>query len=912
MPKEELFSNKQIDTKRILTKLKESEEKFRRLFEAAQDAILILNAKTGEIEASNPYLQKILGYTQKELIGKQIWQISPFKNIIENKKKFAELQKNKYVHYENLPLETKTGQIKQVEFVSNEYMVSGKPIIQCNIRDITDRKIIENKLKERENALNNAQQLSRLGNWNYDLSTGKITWSRELYELTGYDPRLPAPNFSKLKQFYTPENWAKLQNAIKNAIKTGKEYELELETIRVSGEKWWQIARGKAIKGANGKIIQLTGTVQDITEQRKNQHRLEESELRFRSAFENSNVGISIVGLNGQWLKINKKMCEIVGYSQKELIEHKFKTITYKDDIEKSVSLAKKMIKNKIQKAQLEKRYIHKTGKIIWVLLSITLVLNDKKEPQYFLTITEDITQTKKTMLDLKKTKENIEKQIQERTKKLKESEEKYRQLIETLQEGVWAIDEKNKTSYVNRPMAKMLGYTQKEMMGKPVFYFMDKRGIALANYYLKRRRMGIKEQHEFEFIRKDGKRIFTQLETAPIKNEKGKFIGALAGVIDITKRKNAEEKYRQLYNSSNDAIMTLEPPAWKFTSGNPATIKMFNVKDETQFTRLGPWDLSPKKQPDGQFSKVKAKKMIEIAMKTGKNFFEWTHARYKDGDFPATVLLSKIIRDNKTYLQATVRDNSEQKRLENEQKRLEKSKATIFLNTSHELKTPITPITLQAEMLKNQELGPLTNKQKESLEIILNNMERLNNLISDVLDVSRINAGAIVINKTDENLKTIAKEEISKYTPLANQKGIKLTLKSKDIFVKCDAQRLKQVFTNLLSNALKFTPKGKISITIKKRKQYIVVKVKDTGIGISKENIKKLFIPFFQVRSSYELHEKGTGLGLSIVKSLVEQHGGKIWIKSKGKNKGSTFYFTIPLNDNTRGKNYEKNTSGR
>ena len=113
---------------------------------------------------------------------------------------------------------------------------------------------------------------------------------------------------------------------------------------------------------------------------------------------------------------------------------------------------------------------------------------------------------------------------------------------------------------------------------------------------------------------------------------------------------------YKLLYETSNDAIMTLRPPEWNFTAGNAAALKMFNFKDEKQFANLSPMYLSPEKQPDGQLSSVKAKKMIEKAMKEGNNFFEWTHKRYKGKDFNANVLLSRIKEDGKIYLQATVR----------------------------------------------------------------------------------------------------------------------------------------------------------------------------------------------------------------------------------------------------------------
>jgi PAS domain S-box-containing protein len=137
--------------KEIEEKLAESEQKYRRLFEAAKDSILILDADNGEIRDSNPFLQSLLGYSAKELIGKKIFQISPFKDIIENKEKFLELKKKGYVYYSDLPLKTKSGIIKQVEFISNTYFVGKKKVIQCNIRDITERIRTERQLDQAKN-----------------------------------------------------------------------------------------------------------------------------------------------------------------------------------------------------------------------------------------------------------------------------------------------------------------------------------------------------------------------------------------------------------------------------------------------------------------------------------------------------------------------------------------------------------------------------------------------------------------------------------------------------------------------------------------------------------------------------------------------------------------------------------------
>ena len=125
-----------------------SELRYRRLFETAQDAILILDADSGNIIDANPFIVELLGYSHKEFVGKKLWEVSPFKDISENKKKFMELLHKKYIRYENMPLETKSGKKAYVEFVSNMYNVDHIRIIQCNIRDITERKKLEELKKK--------------------------------------------------------------------------------------------------------------------------------------------------------------------------------------------------------------------------------------------------------------------------------------------------------------------------------------------------------------------------------------------------------------------------------------------------------------------------------------------------------------------------------------------------------------------------------------------------------------------------------------------------------------------------------------------------------------------------------------------------------------------------------------------
>ena len=143
------------ERKKAEEKLKESEEKYRKLFESAQDGILIINTETGRITDANPFIEKLLGYNKNEFVGKQIFEISPFKDIVPNKNKFKELQRKKYVRYSHLPLETKKGKKISVEFISNVYPIDHSLVIQANIRDITEQKKAEEKLKQYQNTLEN-------------------------------------------------------------------------------------------------------------------------------------------------------------------------------------------------------------------------------------------------------------------------------------------------------------------------------------------------------------------------------------------------------------------------------------------------------------------------------------------------------------------------------------------------------------------------------------------------------------------------------------------------------------------------------------------------------------------------------------------------------------------------------------
>lgn len=221
--------------------------------------------------------------------------------------------------------------------------------------------------------------------------------------------------------------------------------------------------------------------------------------------------------------------------------------------------------------------------------------------------------------------------------------------------------------TYVNQAFLKIWGYANKEeIIGKSIASFFKNQEDA-APVIDSLNKTG-KWEGEFLAKRKDGSTFISKGLAAVVKNMKGESIGYLSTNLDITaQRKNeedlkklrdkSEERYRILFETSRDAIMMLAPPVWKFTGANPATLRIFKAKNEKEFTKLGPWDVSPEYQPDGTPSGEKAKKMIMDAMETGSKFFEWTHKTIDGKEFPANVLLTRMEIDGKQVLQATVRD---------------------------------------------------------------------------------------------------------------------------------------------------------------------------------------------------------------------------------------------------------------
>ncbi len=234
---------------------------------------------------------------------------------------------------------------------------------------------------------------------------------------------------------------------------------------------------------------------------------------------------------------------------------------------------------------------------------------------------------------------------------------------------------------------------------------------------------------------------------------------------------------------------------------------------------------------------------------------------------------------------------------LEQERNELDTAKTDFLSITSHELRSPMTPMKAQLQMLYQEYFGKLNEKQKESIEIITRNADRLDNIIVDFLEISRIEAARLKFNFKKISITETVKETVEFMKGFAQEKNIELVANLDEIpEIEADPDRISQVLRNLINNAIKFSEENsKIEITSELKNNYIQFSVKDLGCGLSNENQIRIFEPFYQVEGASRRKHGGTGLGLAICRGIVESQKGKIWVESK-EGKGSKFFFTLPL----------------
>jgi PAS domain S-box-containing protein len=357
---------------------------------------------------------------------------------------------------------------------------------------------------------------------------------------------------------------------------------------------------------------------------------------------------------------------------------------------------------------------------------------------------------------------------------------------------------------------------------------------------------------------------------------------------------KEGKDYIENLVESAGDAIVSTDL-AHRILTWNAGAEAVFGYRKEDAIGRSLALLLPP--GSDGELDDIR-RRVEEIGVLRNLEL----QRRRKDGARIEVAAAVSPIRDGSgrvTGLLHLAKDVTDKKRYEERLKQLDAMKSEFVSSVSHELRTPLTAIKGSVDNMLDGLTGALNEKQGRYLTRIKSNTDRLSRLINDLLDLSAIEAGKIDLKRSRVGLAPLARDVAETLRPVAADKSIHLEVSAADATVTAWADRDKviQVFMNLIGNALKFTPaEGKVTVAVERDGEgWAKVSINDTGPGIPTEEAQKIFDRFYQVAAAGRQKARGTGLGLSISKSLVEMHGGKIWMESQPGH-GSTFSFTLPV----------------
>jgi len=404
------------------------------------------------------------------------------------------------------------------------------------------------------------------------------------------------------------------------------------------------------------------------------------------------------------------------------------------------------------------------------------------------------------------------------------------------------------------------------------------------------------------------------------------------------------EAKYRDLFESSRDAIMTLEPPSWSFTSGNPATVAMFGAKNEMEFTSHGPGELSPERQPDGRASAEKSKEMIATAMREGSHFFEWTHRRIGGGEFSANVLMTRMEQGGKVILQATVRDITERKRAEEELKNIHQQlveasrrdgMVEIASNVLHNVGNVLNSVNVSTGLIVANAKKSRASSLGRVVVLLREHAQDLGTFITD--DVRGKNVPFFLAHLSEEllaeqkalvsevdslrqNIEYI-KEIVVMQQNYAKVGGVKEMINVESLVedsirmnegalkrdrvevirefetvppLNIEKYKILQILVNLLANSQHACSESartdkRLTVRVANGEGRIKISVRDNGIGIPPENLTRIFTHGFTTRKD------GHGFGLHSSVLAAREMGGSLTVHSDGPSQGAAFTLELP-----------------
>jgi PAS domain S-box-containing protein len=683
------------------------------------------------------------------------------------------------------------------------------------------------------------------------------------------------------------------------------------------------------------RTVQLTN---EIKERKIIEESLRDSEALFRASFENTSAGACLVNIDGTFIKINKRFVELLGYTQDELRNKHFNDITHSEDRELGVTRMKKLLKGEISSAIFEKRYVHKMGHSLYALVSVGIIRNTDNSPRNLITFVQDIGPQK------------------EAEKKLREQELQYRNLADAGLALIWTTDTNKLCNYFNEPWLKFTGRTIEQELGfgwaenvhpedmdrclKIFTEAFDKRKTFDMEYRLKH------VSGEYRWIRDLG---------TPNYNTQGRFLGYIGHCFDVSQRKRTEMSRRIQYRIAQsiltarnlesllgviqkDLSQLLDTSNFFLALHNTDKDVFQKVFSEDEHDKFSEWPVSSSlsgfvlnTEKTLLLQGAETQKFLEEEKRLdliGTPAKSWLGVPIRVGNKTVGVLVIQSYEEKQAYQpddvtlfemiaheiglfierKNMVKDLLAAKLKAEESDRL---KSAFLANMSHEIRTPMNGILGFADLLKNPRLSG--EKQQKYIDIIERSGARMLNIINDIIDISKIEAGLMKISKETTNVNDQIEYICSFFKIEAEAKSLNLTFKNdlprEKAFLQTDREKLYAILTNLIKNALKYTNEGYVQIGYDylNEPENAVYRffVKDTGVGIPDKKKHTIFERFVQVDNDKQKIREGAGLGLSITKAYVEMLGGNIWLES-AEGSGTVFYFTLPHQQISKHQNTE------
>jgi PAS domain S-box-containing protein len=684
---------------------------------------------------------------------------------------------------------------------------------------------------------------------------------------------LLAKNFADL--FVDPHEYEQLLTMLKKSNLID-EYGVELRrydgtTVPVT------CSCGKVDRDQSGEQPYIEGAFKDITERKNLENEMRNNEVRFRALVEKSSDATVIINAAGEFTYISPALENVLGYSPEFLLGKSAFSLIHPGDEEGARNAFAALIESGSQ-ATLELYCRHADDS--WRYLQ-AVGANYFHDPaiQGLVVNLHDITARKK----------------------MEEETRVFELAIETSLDGFLLNDLKGNITYANAAALRIFGYSLEEIAGMHAFGLAPDLDTGLIIHESIEKTGGW--IGEVTGVRKNGELFPCLLTNSRVRDTRGNPVATLATFRDITEQKQAEKalreseaRYRTLVETCADAI-SLTDLKGRFLAFNKQFTRLYGFESLEELVRadVSIWDLIV--EADRPRTSQEAAKLL----KYGSNSNIQYSAIRKDGTvFPIEVSASLICdaEGQPSAFVAISRDITVRKMIEEElllakeaAEAANRAKSEFLANMSHELRTPLNAILGFSQVLERGTYGELNVKQVEFLKYIRESGNHLLEMVNDILDLAKIEAGKFQLEKKPVDLGFLLQQAVAAIASLAEMKQIKLVKNFMTPLgnLETDEIRLKQVVYNLLSNAVKFTEAGKqIGIDVQAEGPDAVISVWDEGIGIPAEDLERIFNPFEQVRNI-----KGTGLGLAIVKRMVTLLGGTVGVIS---TPGSGSRFTVRL----------------